>query len=80
MTDTRFTEAMVEIVARALCLNDKQFVCDGCKEVSEDHDGTCDAPRSFLDEHGYAEQARAALTALTDSGSVILPREKEESV
>ena len=55
--------ALIEATARALCLSDKRFPCNGCKEITEDHDGTCDAPRSFLDDQGYVEQATAALVA-----------------
>ena len=64
MTDPKppFTEALVEIVARAMQADDSDF-----------RDEWADIPE-YKREY-WLSMARAALRALTDSGSVILPRE-----
>ena len=69
MTDPKppIPEAMVEIVARAICFG-AQVECVGrpCEQR-----GKCTAAPLF-----HRLEAVAALTALTDSGFVILPRGK----
>jgi hypothetical protein len=62
---TRFTEAMVEIVARAI----------RPEIYNPDEDARADAMTNQFRDDLVKSIARAALTALTDSGSVILPRE-----
>ena len=61
MTDQTFPEAMVEIVARAICNAE-------CKGDRLDCN-PCDL------WHAYFPNARAALAALADAGFVIMPRE-----
>jgi hypothetical protein len=65
-TNPRFPEAMVEIVARAAWCKDQNVLA---WDVGPPH-----WRNSFID------QARAALTALTDAGFVILPREATEEM
>ena|SRR3990167_3208509 len=72
--------ALIETLARALCLSDRRSPCVGCAQVTEDHNGTCDAPADFLESEGYLDQATAVLAALHAAGMVVVPVEPTEAM